>query len=98
MRPLEGITVLEIAQYLSGPLAGLRLADLGARVIKVERPDSGDPCRSLFISDPVDGENTLNAFIAYDQEGNRFGQDRADRNPDGRPEAKGSPYRCDPKL
>ena len=58
-RPLEGITVLEIAQYLSGPFAGLKLADLGARVIKVERPGTGDPCRGLYISDPVAGENTL---------------------------------------
>ncbi|MCC5972710.1 MAG: CoA transferase [Rubellimicrobium sp.] len=59
MRPLEGITVVEFAQYLSGPFAGLKLADLGARVIKVERPGTGDPCRGLFISDPVQGENTL---------------------------------------
>lgn len=58
-RPLEGITVVEFAQYLSGPFAGLKLADLGARVIKVERPATGDPCRGLFISDPVEGENTL---------------------------------------
>ena len=36
--PLEGITVLEFSQYLSGPCAGLRLADLGARVVKIERP------------------------------------------------------------
>ena len=59
MKPLAGITVLEVAQYLSGPFAGLKLADLGARVIKVERPGSGDPCRGLYISDPVGGENTL---------------------------------------
>lgn len=59
MRPLEGITVLEVAQYLSGPFAGLKLSDLGARVIKVERPETGDPCRGLYISEPVAGENTL---------------------------------------
>lgn len=58
-KPLEGITVLEVAQYLSAPFAGLKLADLGARVIKVERPGAGDPCRNLYISDPVGGENTL---------------------------------------
>lgn len=57
--PLSGITVIEFAQYLSGPFAGLKLADLGARVIKVERPGTGDPCRGLFINDPVQGENTL---------------------------------------
>src|SRR5215203_6061271 len=47
--PLQGITVLEFSQYLSGPSAGLRLADLGARVIKIERPGSGDACRQLAI-------------------------------------------------
>jgi len=57
--PLAGLVVVEFAQYLSGPLAGLRLADLGARVIKIERPVTGDPCRGLFISEPVHGENTL---------------------------------------
>ena len=48
--PLKGLTVLEFSQYLSGPSAGLRLSDLGARVIKIERPGSGDACRKLAIS------------------------------------------------
>ena len=47
--PLQGLTVLEFSQYLSGPSAGLRLADLGARVIKIERPQGGDACRQLSI-------------------------------------------------
>ena len=47
--PLHGITVLEFSQYLSGPSAGLRLSDLGARVIKVEKPQGGDACRQLAI-------------------------------------------------
>jgi len=47
--PLNGVTVLEFSQYLSGPSAGLRLADLGARVIKIERPGAGDACRQLAI-------------------------------------------------
>lgn len=49
--PLRGITVLEFAQYLSGPCAGLRLADLGARVIKIERPVKGEAGRKLAIKD-----------------------------------------------
>ena len=58
--PLSGITVLEFSQYLAGPYAGLRLADLGARVIKVERPGSGDACRSLATKDLwVDGDSLL---------------------------------------
>ncbi|MEM6884329.1 MAG: CaiB/BaiF CoA-transferase family protein [Verrucomicrobiota bacterium] len=45
--PLQDLVVLEFSQYLAGPYAGLRLADLGARVIKVERPGAGDACRQL---------------------------------------------------
>ncbi len=46
-RPLHGLTVIEFSQFLSGPYAGLRLADLGARVIKIERPGQGDLCRNI---------------------------------------------------
>ena len=59
-KPLEGLTVLEFSQFLSGPYAGLRLADLGARVIKIERPEVGDLCRNLYISDTdLEGDSTL---------------------------------------
>jgi crotonobetainyl-CoA:carnitine CoA-transferase CaiB-like acyl-CoA transferase len=44
MRPLQGIRVVEAASYISGPFAGLTLADLGAEVVKVE-PPRGDPYR-----------------------------------------------------
>ena len=58
--PLHGLTVLEFCQYLSGPSAGLRLADLGARVIKIERPLTGDACRQLSIKNLwVDGDSLL---------------------------------------
>lgn len=50
MKPLEGMLVLDFSQFLAGPWAALRLADLGARVIKIERPGSGDLCRQLYIS------------------------------------------------
>ena len=60
MRPLEGLVVLDFSIFLSGPSAALRLADLGARVIKVERPDFGDLCRQLYISElELDGDSTL---------------------------------------
>jgi crotonobetainyl-CoA:carnitine CoA-transferase CaiB-like acyl-CoA transferase len=49
--PLQGLIVLEFSQYLSGPSAGLRLADLGARVIKIEKPQGGDNGRKLAIKD-----------------------------------------------
>ncbi|MGA1734520.1 MAG: CaiB/BaiF CoA transferase family protein [Burkholderiaceae bacterium] len=44
-RPLEGLRVLEFGQIAAGPFAGSLLADLGADVVKVERPDGGDGMR-----------------------------------------------------
>lgn len=46
-RPLAGITVLEMGTFITGPAAGMLLADLGADVIKVEQPVTGDPFRSF---------------------------------------------------
>jgi crotonobetainyl-CoA:carnitine CoA-transferase CaiB-like acyl-CoA transferase len=45
--PLEGIRVIELGQVLAGPFAGAVFADLGAEVIKVERPDGGDDGRRI---------------------------------------------------
>ncbi len=60
MKPLEGLLVLDFAQFLAGPFAATRLADLGARVIKIERPGTGDICRQLYISNlSLDGDSTL---------------------------------------
>ena len=59
MKPLEGLRVLDFAQFLAGPMAALRLADLGAEVIKIERPDGGDLCRSLVIADQKVGDDSL---------------------------------------
>ena len=60
MELLKDILVLDFSQFLSGPSASLRLADMGARVIKIERPDTGDICRQLYVSDVmVEGESTI---------------------------------------
>jgi crotonobetainyl-CoA:carnitine CoA-transferase CaiB-like acyl-CoA transferase len=58
--PLAGLLVLDFSQFLAGPSATLRLADMGATVIKIERPVTGDLCRQLYISDlQIDGDSTL---------------------------------------
>lgn len=65
-RPLEGLLVIDLCQFLAGPYASLRLQDLGARVIKIERPDGGDLTRSLYLSDKmIDGKST--AFHAINR-------------------------------
>lgn len=46
-KPLTGIKVVELGQVLAGPFAGAIMADLGATVIKVEKPDGGDDARMM---------------------------------------------------
>lgn len=58
--PLQGLLVLDFSQFLAGPSCALRLADLGAEVVKVERPDGGDLCRTLVVADQRhDGDSAL---------------------------------------
>ncbi|MEC3907852.1 CaiB/BaiF CoA-transferase family protein [Tamlana sp. 2201CG12-4] len=74
MNPLEGILVVDLSQFLSGPSASLKLADLGARVIKVERPVVGDICRSLYVSNvKMNGESTV--FHAINRNKESFAAD-----------------------
>ncbi len=47
MKPLEGLTILDLSRVLACPFATMLLAELGARVIKVEQPGSGDETRSF---------------------------------------------------
>ena len=58
--PLSGLLVIDMCQFLSGPYASLRLQDLGARVIKIERPGAGDLSRTLYLSDTeIGGDSTI---------------------------------------
>jgi CoA:oxalate CoA-transferase len=58
--PLAGLVVVDMSQFLSGPYCSLRLMDLGARVIKIERPDGGDLSRRLYLSDTeIGGDSTI---------------------------------------
>ena len=75
--PLDGITVVDFSQFLSGPLCALKLADLGARVIKIERPGTGDLCRTLYLSDTeIGGTNSL--FHAINRNKESFTADLRD--------------------
>jgi crotonobetainyl-CoA:carnitine CoA-transferase CaiB-like acyl-CoA transferase len=49
-RPLEGVVILELATWLAAPFGGALLADLGARIIKLE-PPSGDPFRRMITNE-----------------------------------------------
>ncbi|RAI61108.1 CaiB/BaiF CoA transferase family protein [Roseicella frigidaeris] len=57
--PLDGVRVIEVGQALAGPLAGVILADMGAEVIKIEKPDGGDDARIWGPPFGPDGETSL---------------------------------------
>nr|WP_315197601.1 CoA transferase [uncultured Flavobacterium sp.] len=79
MKPLEGLVVLEFCQFLAGPSAGLKLADLGARVIKIERPVKGEACRQLSIKDLFVDDSSL-LFHTINRNKESFAADL--KNPD----------------
>lgn len=63
MKLLDGIIVLDFCQFLSGPSAAMRLGDLGARVIKIERPGSGDAGRQLTLQNLMSDGDAVNFQI-----------------------------------
>ena len=66
--PLEGVRVLEFAQIAAGPFAGSLFADLGADVVKIERPDGGDGLREwppIIVGDG--GERFSGNFVSVNR-------------------------------
>lgn len=66
--PLEGVRVVALEQYISGPFCTMWLADAGAEVIKVERPDGGDP-RRVFMPElsGADGTSVSGGFFSFNR-------------------------------
>ncbi|NEU58656.1 CaiB/BaiF CoA-transferase family protein [Halorussus sp. MSC15.2] len=67
-RPLNGVRVLDCTQMLSGPFATQLLADLGAEVVKVERPEVGDITRAVG---PTVGDSDVSSYFASLNRGKR---------------------------
>lgn len=73
-KPLAGIRVLELARILAGPWCGQILADLGADVVKVERPGQGDDTRSWgppFVEGAEGGESLSSGYFHSTNRGKR---------------------------
>ncbi len=66
-RPLDGIRVTGLEQYMAGPYCTMLLADAGAEVIKIERPGSGDPRRAMPPFAENNGDKKAAGFMGYNR-------------------------------
>ncbi|MDH3467996.1 MAG: CoA transferase [Gammaproteobacteria bacterium] len=81
-RPLTGIRVVGLEQYMAGPYCTMLLADAGAEVIKIERPDGGDPRRSMPPFAERDGVKKAAGYMGYNR--NKQSVTLDFRRPEGR--------------
>ena len=84
MKPMDGIRVVELASWTFVPAAGAVLAEWGADVLKIERPDGGDPQRGLVSSGLVPGgESGVNFYVEQPNHGKKSVAINV-QHPDGR--------------
>ena len=81
MRALAGVRVLDLTQIMAGPFSTMLLADLGATVIKIERPEGGDDARRMGFEVDREKHESL-SFIAMNR--NKYGVAVDIRTPDGK--------------
>lgn len=89
--PLDGVTVADFSRVLAGPLAAMTLGDLGATVIKVERPGGGDDTRAWSPPAAADGESSY--YLAANRNKRSVALELS--TPGGRAAARALALRCD---
>jgi CoA:oxalate CoA-transferase len=66
--PLEGVRIIALEQYIAAPYCTMWLADSGAEVIKIEKPDVGEPRRNYMpVVENVKGEKAYGGFMQYNR-------------------------------
>ena len=94
--PLEGLLVADFSRVVAGPYAAMVLGDLGADVVKVERPGSGDDTRAFgppFVTDEVTGETFSSYYLSVNR--NKRGVAWDLRSDEGRAKARALAGRAD---
>ena len=66
-RPLDGIRVLDFTHAAAGPFASMFLGDLGAEVIKIEKPQRGDGSRSMGVPMPMLGPKDSDYYVSLNR-------------------------------